>query len=66
MTTLAQAFAQGRNIHATSRQRGYSDGLHGKPWVPRESDDMLSYSLGHAQGLAERGCCCGEMADRSR
>jgi hypothetical protein len=58
VTTPAQAFAAGLNLTESSRQRGYVDGLHGI-WAPSDSDDRLSYSLGHAKGIVERACCEG-------
>ena len=64
--TRAQAFARALRIDKRSRQLGREAASIGLPWRCPDDADMLSYSLGYADGKTEHMCRCGEPAPPER
>lgn len=56
------AIARGLQSDPQSRERGRSDGRMGAPWHCPDHFNLLDYSLGYADGIAERSCCGGDQA----
>lgn len=59
---ITNAIASAFRGNEKSRELGRFHALLGLTWSCPEGTDMLAYSLGYADGRAERGCCGGGLA----
>jgi hypothetical protein len=62
MSRALQAMAAALRGDEQARALGRDHGVSARPWAPPEGVDILSYSLGYADGRGYLQLCAAELA----